>query len=84
MRVGMVADLVARGGDCSRNLRQAPHIRAALEESRRRAVAIQDLQQLRRRFAGAVVEGQRDRPAGRELRDTPRAPSIDDERPRTA
>ena len=60
MRFRVVADFVTGGGSFARDFRQAANIRADLKECGVRAIAGQDFEQLRGRFAGPVVEGQRD------------------------
>jgi hypothetical protein len=60
MAVAVVADFVAGIGDGARDLRQAVDIGAALEEGGGGVVAGQDLEDFKRGFAGAVVEGERD------------------------
>ena len=60
MRVGVIADFVSGGGDLARDFGQAANIGADLKERGGRAVAGQDFEQLRSRFAGPVVEGEGD------------------------
>ena len=73
---GRLAD---RAGD----LRQPLHVRAHLKEGGGDAVAGQDIENRRRAFAGAVVEGQGQRGRSRGPRHT-EGPNTADERPRTA
>src|ERR1700733_14674485 len=60
MRVGVVADFVASGGDFASHTRQPADIGAGLKEAGGRAVLSQDFEQLGRGFTGAVVESEGD------------------------
>src|SRR5579872_2856660 len=61
MRVAVIADLMASPDHGASDRREAFDIPAADEKRRRRPMAVEYLQQLRRPFAGAVVKGQRNR-----------------------
>src|ERR1700690_1748674 len=58
--VAMIADFVARRGDLTHDIRQAPHVHAALEEGGAGAVALEQAEQLGSRFAWPVVESEGD------------------------
>lgn len=67
IRVGLrvVADLMRPLADCAAQFGRAPDILAALEKCGGNTVFREDGEYLRRRRAGAVVKGERDRPAPR-------------------
>src|SRR5258706_10007811 len=58
--MAVIADLVPSGQDVAGYIGQTAHVHSALEESGAGAVALQDLENLGRGFAGAVVEGESD------------------------
>ena len=64
MSVAVIADLVPGVADLARDGGQPRDIGAALKKCRRDIVPGEDVEQLRRAFAGAVVKGQRDRRGG--------------------
>ncbi len=65
MRVAVIAHFMAAPRDLARDLRQALHVRAALEEGSGNTLISSTSQQIRRGFAGTIVKRQRDRAPGR-------------------
>src|SRR5580704_3258815 len=60
MRVGMVADFMPGRGNFACNFGQPADVRADLKKGRGGSMAGEDFEQFRSRFAGPVVESERD------------------------